>query len=404
MSASSQHKRLKIGIVSSIPAVPAIEGNSRRILHLSRAVRELGHEVHFVMLPSAALPNPDFDGHSEEFGVGKFTYLSPDTFHNLNYLLKRFMGELKRRLLTLGGSGKKYYYGLDEFFPQGCCRRLGELQRRIGFDAVIVEYVYHSAAFNQFPEKVLKILDAHDNFADRHKPFGYTNYLFSLPVSEQVRGFARADIVIAIQKDEAELFRQQLASAKSEVVLVGHLLDLGRRVSDYSAVGATLIGADNAANVAAANEFIRDVLPLIREALPDFRLMLAGKLCQKVKSAAGVVKLGIVEHVADAFAQAPISINTVLQGTGMNIKLLDAMSSGVVTVASSTGARGLPSDFKSGVIVVADGDYRQMARSVIMLAQDQSLRQAKGMAAYQDAVAWNRLQRASLERLFSRAG
>lgn len=387
--------------MSSYAAIPAVEGNSRRILNLTRALRELGHDVHFILLPSGLSPSPDIEGHVREFGDDRFVRLEPDPIYKLLYFPRRALGELKRKIRNLLNSEKQYYFGLDEFFGEKWRRRLQSIHKDIGFDAVVVEYIFQSAALDDFPGNVVKIIDTHDDFADRHLAFKLSNYLYSIPVSEQVRGLRRADTVIAIQDEEAALFRRQLGSPPPEVAVVSHLLDLDRRITDYSPASAVFLGSGNLPNVVSARFFIEKVLPLIRRELPEFILHLAGSVCSKIADSEGVVKLGIVEHISDAFSRASISLNPMLQGTGINIKLLDAMAAGVVTVATRTGARGLPEAYRSGVIIVEDGDEQALADAVIAMARDRSLREARGEAAYRDAAAWNEVQKAALAAVLS---
>lgn len=59
---------MKIAFVSAIPAVPASEGNRSRILQLTRAVRSLGHEVHFVYIDTPMVLDFDSAAHEAEFG------------------------------------------------------------------------------------------------------------------------------------------------------------------------------------------------------------------------------------------------------------------------------------------------------------------------------------------------
>ena len=109
-------------------------------------------------------------------------------------------------------------------------------------------------------------------------------------------------------------------------------------------------------------------------------------------------KLGFVDDLKPVFARAPLSINPTVSGTGINIKILDAMGAGVATASTETGARGLPAEFRNGVMVAADHDHRAFADAIIALATDATLRRRLGQAAYADAQRWNAQQLQALER------
>lgn len=392
---------MKVAVVTSYPVVPTIEGNSRRILNLTRSLRNTGHEVYLILLPVRPGTKIDIEGHLNEFGASRFLYLSPDIFYKALYSPRRLYGKAKRYFWKVFGDERQFYHGLDEFFAEKFRRRLSHLNESHRFDAVMVEYVFQSAAFSAFSNNVVKVLDTHDSFANRHRVVGSPNSLFSVPASEQVRGFRRADVIIAIQDEEAQLFRRQLDGCSQEVVVVSHLVDVSSPISDYSPSHAVFLGSGNDANVQALEHFSAHVLPQIRRELPDFELRVAGSVCRRISEREGVRKLGVLENVADAFSFGAISVNPILKGTGIAIKLLDAMACGVVTVATRTGARGLPEAYCNGVVIVDDLDNEAMAKALIKLAGDEELRKAKGRAAYHDAVNWNTQQLGNLAAVFA---
>lgn len=394
---------MKVAILSTIPATPPIAGNRSRILALSRALRALGHEVRFVYLPSTLADAPDDEAHLAEFGSENYIRLPSSVLSSPEFFLKRLAWRARRKLLSPFKVAGAYYLGLDECYPSRLTSMLGALQKVHGFDAVICEYISQSAALEAFPSTVLKILDTHDSFSDRHKLFSRLTYWFSVPPSEQVRAFRRADVVLAIQDEEGDLFRRQLAENRPAVEVVSHLLDVSRPVTDFSSGDAIFVGSGNVANIAAVTYFTQSVLPLIRERLPQFNLMLVGDICRQVPDVEGVTKLGIIERLSDAYSLAPTAVNPMLTGTGINIKLLDALAAGVATVSTQTGARGVGERFSNGIVVVPDGDARAFADQVVALSICPDMRREKGKAAYQDALAWNDAQIHVLKRVLESA-
>jgi glycosyltransferase involved in cell wall biosynthesis len=133
--------------------------------------------------------------------------------------------------------------------------------------------------------------------------------------------------------------------------------------------------------------------------LPDFRLVLAGSVCEAVEDHPAIEKLGRVERVIDAFERAPLLINPMVVGTGINIKILDALAAGVATVSTETGARGLPADFRGGMLLAPDRDYAAFAAHVVALMEDASRREMLGRRAREDAIRWNQRQNDALARV-----
>ncbi|MCW0980862.1 glycosyltransferase family 4 protein [Agrobacterium sp. BT-220-3] len=403
---------MKIAFISAIPAVPASEGNRSRILQLTRAVRSLGHEVHFVYVDTPMVLDFEEEAHAAEFTSACFHKITRrregwqtrfiEDF-SFKFSHKAFRGV--RKVHRLLGHDRGFYNYLDEFYYPEIGRQVRDIQRGLGIDAVIVEYAFHSRAFLGLPDDVLRILDTHDSFADRHKAFINTvnkyGYWFSVPPQVECKAFRRADVVVAIQEEEERTFRQRLGKEPPAVATISHILDLDGRVEDLASSDFLFLGSGNDANIISLNAFLDNVLPLIRAARPDVRLVVAGSICGKIEDREGVVKLGRVDSLKDAFTRAPLSINPIALGTGINIKLLDALAAGIPTISSRTGVRGLPERYRSGVVVVEDNDHQAFAEAILQLSASRDQREALGNKAFEDAVEWNRQQMTALGNILS---
>ena len=392
---------MKVVLVSSFPAFPTTAGNRSRIRQLALAVRELGHELVFVYLESP-WESADDAAHEAAFGPRGYVRI-PNRHWPVRWLRDVAIGGVKR-VLRLAGVEAAYYSPLDRFRQR---RFLRELQRLdLQPDAVVVEYVLDSWAFAAFPPAARRVLDTHDAFADRHRGFvqrGIQDFWISLRPESENAGFRRANVVLAIQEEEAQRFRRQLAGeggdGQPEVAVVGHLLEPRAPAIDYANDGAAVfVASDNPANQHAIQAFLDHVLPRVLREMPGFELKLAGSICRSVRDAPNVTKLGWVDDVARVFAQAPLSINPMLAGTGINIKLLEAMAAAVPTVSTLTGVRGLPESMRKGVCVVADDDAPGFAAAMLRFARDADLRREAGLAARADAGRWNACQLAELGR------
>ncbi len=391
---------MKILMISPIPVLPVVEGNRSRILTLGRAIREQGHELWFLLAPAWTSPHHDREAHLVEFGADRFAEVPQDG--PLARFLRRLPFRLRRKtrhLLRLPG---RHYGGLDALRSHKWNRYLTDLQHRHGFDVVVVEYVMLSGIFGRFPPKVRRIIDTHDSFADRHRSYlarGVNEYFYSLRPQDETRGLRRADAILAIQPQEAEGFLRQLGAHPRNpgVFTVNHFLDLAEPpIADHSARCGLFLASRNPANTLSAQVFISQVLPRVLARMPDFRLVLAGMICEVIDDHPAIVKLGRVDRLSEAFRQAPVLLNPMQIGTGINIKLLDALAAGVPTISTETGARGLDSGFRDSVQVVGDHEHEEFADQIVALMGDVPRRRALGRIARDDAVRWNEAQHAAL--------
>lgn len=387
---------MKILMVSPTPTHPTTAGNRARVRSLVRALQELGHEVHFALASTA---QPDLDAMRALLG---------DRLHLLDTrkpdAVDGFVPKLKRLLLRTVGSEAAYTWGLDDFYDPRLTPQVAALCARHAFDAAFVEYVYMSKAFDAMPPGILKILDTHDHFALRHRTFldaGLTPQWFSTSVAEENAGFRRADFILAIQEREADVFARQLGEAE-RVVAVGHLLDVQERIVPATAPSAVFFGSSNPINVDAAQYFIGSVLPLVLRARPDFKFILAGDVGDSfVTAGSAVVRMGRVATIGDAFRAAAVAVNPVRVGTGLSIKMLEALACGAACISSATGSRGLERHRGSAFEHVWDNDADSMAKVVLHLLDNPARAAQLSNAGFALAADWNRQQLAGLTKVLS---
>lgn len=399
----------QIAFISHFSIVPADSGNRQRILTLVRAVKSLGYDVRYFFITEDDVDDELIEKHNSIFHPDFFSIirLKKSALDMFIYKIHHYYWAILRRIRRKIGMTSGYYHSLDEVYSPYYTKELRKVTANTRFDAVFVEYVFASAAFEAFKDTPVKVLDTHDAFADRHLKFLHTPnpakaYWFSVPPAEEVRAFRRADVVVAIQDDEAEDFRKRIGPDGPEVVTVSHFITIPESSANYEAADAVFIGSGGDANIESVTWFTEKVLPLIKEQAPAFRLHLVGSICKAVPDHKDLVKHNFLDDLADAYRFGSITINPTRIGTGINIKLLDAMACGSPTVASSFGVRGLPERFRQGVIEAGSDEPQTFADRMIELIKDTELRQRAGQRARQAAIEWNREQTTNLQAILDR--
>lgn len=384
---------MKILMVSPVPTHPPIAGNRARILTLANSLSAAGHELYFAWV---ALEEGDRIAMTKHFD-GAFTelmYREPKAVSSVS-------ARLWRRMLRQLGLASAYVWGVDDWYDPALTPQLTALHEKYRFDVVFVEYVFLSRAFEAFPDNVIKVIDTHDRFADRHLHYlraGKQPNWFATTVAGESEGLARADVVVAIQDNEAQQFAAILPG-RSRVTTVGHLLDMSQSVHLAEEPRAVFLASANSINVDAANAFITGALPLIRTKIPDFEFWLAGDVCLNALDAEGVHKLGRVDSIANTYAQSALAVNPVHMGTGLNIKTMECLALGVPLVATESGSRGLENLRGKAFISVADDDAVAMSTEVIRLLRDSDLRKTLVREALAAARNWNAAQLANLSQV-----
>lgn len=128
--------------------------------------------------------------------------------------------------------------------------------------------------------------------------------------------------------------------------------------------------------------FIESVWPLVRRTRPDLRFRLAGRGSVAFAApwgSAGVVGEGEVEDAVAFMRGSGILVAPTLDGSGMPVKVAQALSIGKAIVATTVGARGLGVE-PSRDLLVADAPAA-FADAVCGLAGDEALARELGRNA-----------------------
>lgn len=380
---------MKIVVFSKVPVFPPYGGNRSRILSLCNELRALGGDIDFFLIPSRQMKDYSREEHEKFFGPDMFHVLRRTSFETLLFYLKVifYSGERLTRL------GKRKKVTNVDYLWQSCLEPQirGIFRSSNAYDICVVEYVHFSKIFELVPQSTFKILDTHDSFSEE------------FTAEAEATGLARADRVLAIQNQEASDFQKILGPDADKVCVISHFINETDPIDVSHTLGATFLGSKFAANLVSLRYFIKEVLPLIQAAVPDFKLYVAGDITSAIEDHPCVVKLGRVQQVADAYVRAPILVSPVRAGTGVKIKLLEAMGLGIPCVSTQSGVRGLDEALLTGIQIVADGDASAFARQVVQLVRDKTARIALGQQAQRTALRWSDKQRAQLQVLLSEA-
>lgn len=136
-------------------------------------------------------------------------------------------------------------------------------------------------------------------------------------------------------------------------------------------------------NVEGIKWFIRDVFPMIVKVRPDVKFYIYGKNPSrelfKLSDGKHVFVEGFVDDVRDVFRKARVMVVPLRAGSGMRIKILEAMAAGKSLVTTSIGSEGIKCEDGKN-IMIADGE-QMFAKKVTELLGDDRLRRTIGSNA-----------------------
>ncbi len=125
--------------------------------------------------------------------------------------------------------------------------------------------------------------------------------------------------------------------------------------------------------------FAARVLPQILREQPKFNLKVIGKACENILPVEGVNLLGFVPELKPYYTEARFAICPVIGGTGMQVKIVEAMAHAVPVVALKNIAHSAP--IEQGVNGFIAEDAQEFAEYARQLNADPSLCRKMGKAA-----------------------
>ncbi len=242
---------------------------------------------------------------------------------------------------------------------------------------VIVNYDFWAPLLQELAGSGRKrVIVMHDLLSARTRAFLEAGTPLDSPhvgEAEEMQWLSSADLVLAAQPREAEYIRKQI----SVPVLVAPLPYTAKKLSGEPAPETCLfVGANIPPNQTGIRWFLDEVWPRVRTANSNATLALVGSICSFVEDGLpGVLKLNVVPTIDNEYARACVCVVPLLIGSGIKIKLIEALSFGKAVVSTSTGVQGVE-EWAPRVVDVTD-DAAEFASAVSHLLQDASARKAR---------------------------
>ncbi|MDI1314118.1 glycosyltransferase [Prosthecobacter sp.] len=130
-------------------------------------------------------------------------------------------------------------------------------------------------------------------------------------------------------------------------------------------------------NADAAFWFIQEILPAIRQTVPDVRFRVIGRdppeALKRIAAAdPGIEITGKVVEVLTPLRECTVLVVPLRAGSGVRVKILESMAAGVPVVSTTVGAEGL--HMRHGQELLLADDAPALSAAVLRMLQDSSLR------------------------------
>lgn len=384
---------MRVLMVSNIYTHPHNMGNRQRIYRECCQIKELGWELDFLYYGTMRAGN---------IGEMKRFFGKEHFFHvNITSINPKFqLKSIIRNSWDKKGISRyiSLYYNADEWYYDEIEEKVNHLLKKKRYDVIWMQYSYQSKVLKNIGDRILKIIDTHDIIAYRNHIFqrkGRVPEGFYVTRRQERKTLSRADLIIAIQQNEEKYFKSLLRGTTTHCITIGDMVEFHKSKNVNKKIFG-FIGAENDANVLSIEWLVKKVLPTVFEKEPECKCIVAGGICKLIDDNKYYTKIGRVETISEYYDQISFSINPIQNGTGLNIKGIEALSYGKPLVSTVIGAKGLE-EAKGAVSVCKDSS--EFVEQIILLLRDEERRLLMSQKAEKFICKYNEKNRTSLKQI-----
>lgn len=243
-------------------------------------------------------------------------------------------------------------------------------------DVVLLNYVWLSPLFDYFKDhdSVLKVILTHDLIHKRIESAKHLNipWTFSDWNREKESQLLRkADVLLSIHEEDTKMMVKM--APQSEVISTP--MSVSRPVLNRKQVpGRCLfVGSNGQPNVQGLTWFLNHVWPLVFQTIPDCSFHVCGTVCNEIKHKYQNVNfLGRVDRLENEYSASELIIIPLFFGSGLKIKLVEALAHGRACVSTSVGVQGLQEFVDNAVLV--DDTVDGFAEAVLLVLTNEEKR------------------------------
>lgn len=341
------------------------EGNKMRVYNLLKYFKTRNLQVDFVSIYNhySKWLNSDLEAFKATGLVNNIhlLYKKPKKTHLVNYVWQYKIPNLiytKRQNAVKGTISDKTTFFFREQFD--------DILKDNSYDLVIISYVEWAGLIknNSYLKNAKTIIDTHDLISSQSQY--EKDFDLGKAFGEEIRRLNYFDEVWAISSEEHYLFSQFCRNKVNFVTMMTDEPKIERHDKIFDII---YVASSNQHNQKSSNWFFQQVYPLLSA---DLKICVIGKISQYIPKET-YKNVHLVEFASDLneyYAKSRIAICPMLSGTGIKVKVIEALSHALPVVCTERGLDGLPNKSRNGCL--ASNNPEIFARHIFELLNNES--------------------------------
>ena len=290
-------------------------------------------------------------------------------------------------------SGESYH--VSRFRNREFTEKLEAILKAEEFDVIQCEMLYTTAYLDIIRKhsKAAVFLRAHNiehliwkRIADHsHNPLKrhYLKHLYLTLRDYELNTLDKVDGIVAITGKDADFFKKH---TKTPVIPIPYGIDYepDYQRSNYPESPSLFhIGAMNwIPNAEGIQWFLEEVWPTVNKEFPELKLHLAGRMMPEWllnRKQNGVIIEGEVPDALEFISKHSIMIVPLFSGSGIRIKIIEAMQEGRAVISTRIGAEGIEAENEKNILLAED--QQEFVNAIRRLLNEKGLIQMLGEEA-----------------------
>lgn len=222
-------------------------------------------------------------------------------------------------------------------------------------DVILLNYVWLSPIFDKIlnDDSILKVILTIDIVHKRTEsakklgiPWSFSNWSFE----KESQLLSKADVLLAVHDEDAKIMKRM--TPQTEVLAAPMSVSKPLHNQKQIPGRCLFVGSNGQTNVQGLLWLLDHVWPLVLTEVPECSLHVCGTVCKEIKSMYQNVKfLGRIDNLDDEYSASEVIVIPLLFGSGLKIKLIEALAHGRACISTSIGVYGLEEFVNKAVLV-----------------------------------------------------
>ena len=347
---------------------PPLYGSQVSSFEILKTLKEVGYKIHLFIVEK---PGEPILSKNDNWGFEDLKIISQSSMSQMRCEFSSYIEKVKPKVIFLN------YTSWDEVLDHKKFKKVTRIIYNHHFCETI-RRKWYAAYHKLWGSKMFSSIDSvPENLIDLNflklQSFGVDQGEFSV--------YDKYDYTLAIP--DAGLKEIQDKCKNTQVISLKATLPPQEGHSEYGPFAILPLGT-NSFNLQGYCFFAKKILPLILEKYPFFRVKVFGLHSKSYPSAPNVFLKGFCDNLHREYFKARFLLCPTFNGTGQQIKVLDAMSCSLPTVLMENSMQHIP--FTHGVEGFIAKDENEFAQYCLLLFSDINLAKEMGRKAREKLI------------------